>query len=70
MEPDFILLTGPDQRIRHTVLYRDGVAIRTLTATGERLSQDCSRRHELDPRGNDGPVHGESFSAGIWAHLV
>ena len=70
MEPDFILLTGPDRRLRHTVLYRDGVAIRTLTATGHRLSDDCSVRHELDPRGSDGPVHGESFSASIWAHLV
>ena len=70
MEPDFIMLIGADERIRHTVLYRDGVAIRTLTAKGKRLGGDCSERHELDPRGNDGPVHGESFSADIWAHLV
>ena len=41
MEPDFIILTGPDQRVRHTVLYRGGVAVRTLTARGKRLSSDC-----------------------------
>lgn len=70
MEPDFILLTGPGQRIRHTVLYRDGVATRTLTAHGTRLSPLCDKRHALDPRGPEGPVHGEIFSASIWESLV
>ena len=70
-EPDFILLTGPDERVRHTVLYRDGLAIRTLTARGKRLSTDCSTRHKLDPRGtNNGSVHGDNFNGSIWAHLV
>ena len=32
MEPDFIMLTAPGERVRHTVLYRHGEAVRTLTA--------------------------------------
>lgn len=70
MEPDFIMLTAPGQRVRHTVLYRDGVATRTLTARGVRLSPTCDRRHALDPRGLEGPVHEAPFSASIWQHLV
>jgi hypothetical protein len=70
MEPDFIILTSPTTRVRHTVLYRGGVAVRTLTARGDKLSDDASTRHPLDPRGADGPVHEESFSSTIWAHLV
>lgn len=70
MEPDFIIVTAPGQRTRHTVLYRDGVAIRTLTARGTRLSSDCERRHALDPRGADGAVHEERFQASIWRHLI
>ena len=69
IEPDFIFITGPDERVRHTVLYRDGVALRTLTAKGRRLSHSCETRHELDPRGPDGPVHGDRFEATIWSHL-
>ena len=69
-EPDFIIITGEGERTRHTVLYRSGVAIRTLTARGTRLTQDCDKRHEWDPRGPDGPVHEEPFKANIWAHLV
>lgn len=70
MEPDFIALTAPGERIRHTVLYRDGVATRTLTARGNRLSPTCDTRHPIDPRGIDGPVHEQPFKASIWSHLV
>jgi hypothetical protein len=66
MEPDFIVLTAPGERIRHTVLYRNGVATRTLTAKGTRLSPTCDKRHDIDPRGPDGDVHGEAFKATIW----
>jgi hypothetical protein len=70
MEPDFIILTAPGQRVRHTVLYRHGEAVRTLTAKGTRLWPTCDRRHPLDPRGTDGPVHEPPFSSPIWEHLV
>ncbi len=70
MEPDFIIVTGPGERTRHTVLYRDGLALRTLTARGKRISATCDARHELDPRGTDGPVHEEPFQAEIWKHLL
>ena len=70
MEPDFIMLTAPGERVRHTVLYRHGEAVRTLTARGTRLWPSCDRRHTLDPRGSDGPVHEEPFSSPIWAHLA
>ena len=69
-EPDFIIVTAPGQRIRHTVLYRDGKAVRTLTAKGTRLAPTCEARHSLDPRGPEGPVHEEPFQADIWSHLV
>ena len=70
MEPDFIILTAPDQRVRHTLLYRDGIAVRTLTARGQKLSDNDKVRHALDPRGPDGKIHGETFRAPIWSHLV
>ena len=70
MEPDFIMLTAPGQRVRHTVLYRNGVATRTLTARGTRLSPTCTERHPLDPRGTGGPVHEAPFQAQIWKHLT
>ena len=70
MEPDFIMLTAPGERVRHTVLYRHGEAVRTLTAKGTRLWPSCDRRHPLDPRGESGPVHEAPFSSPIWAHLV
>lgn len=70
MEPDFIILTGTGQRVRHTVLYRNGQATRTLTAHGQRLSPSCEQRHALDPRGVDGPVHEQPFKANIWQHLT
>jgi hypothetical protein len=69
-EPDFIIVTGEGERTRHTVLYRNSVAIRTLTAKGKRLTRNCSERHEWDPRGPDGPVHEEPFKATIWSHLA
>ena len=68
-EPDFIVLTGPGQRLRHTVLYRHGKAVRTLTAKGSRLSPSCERRHPLDPRGEDGAVHEARFESDIWSQL-
>lgn len=70
MEPDVIVLTAPGERIRHTVLYRNGEACRTLTARGTRLWPTCERRHPLDPRGAEGPVHEEPFSSNIWSHLA
>ena len=70
MEPDFIMLTAPGERVRHTVLYRNGEAVRTLTAKGTRLWPSCERRHTLDTRCEDGPVHEEPFSSSIWSHLV
>lgn len=70
MEPDFIMLTAPGERVRHTVLYREGEAVRTLTAKGTRLSPCCDSRHPLDPRGEEGPVHEPPFKSPIWEHLV
>jgi len=69
MEPDFIMLTAPGERVRHTVLYRHGEAVRTLTARGTRLWPTCDRRHPLDTRGAEGPVHEVPFSSTIWSHL-
>ena len=70
MEPDFIMLTAPGQRVRHTVLYRHGKAVRTLTARGTRLLPTCERRHPLDPRGEKGPVHEAPFVSPVWKHLA
>ncbi len=70
MEPDFIALTAPGERIRHTVLYKDGVATRTLTARGTRLLPTCDTRHPIDPRGAEGDVHETPFQASIWQHVV
>ena len=69
-EPDFIMLLCEGQRIRHTVLYRNGRATRSLTARGVRLSTECRERHSLDPRGPDGPIHEQPFVSGIWSHLT
>ena len=57
VEPDFIHLTGAGQRTRTTLLYRHGVAVRTLHASGYMLSPDPSVRVSCDPRGASGPVH-------------
>lgn len=70
MEPDFIMLTAPGERVRHTVLYRDGQAVRTLTAKGTRLLPTCDERHSLDPRGPGELVHEPAFQSPIWQHLV
>lgn len=70
MEPDFIYLISPNERLRHTVLYRDAVATRTLTARGHRLSPSCAKRLDIDPRGSDGPVHDEPFVTQIWSELA
>jgi hypothetical protein len=70
MEPDFIVLTAPGQRVRHTILYRHGLAKRTLTARGTRLLPSCEKRHPSDPRGPDGPVHEATFSSPVWQQLA
>lgn len=70
MEPDFIIQTAPGERVRHTVLYRNGKALRTLTAKGTRLWPTCEKRHPLDPRGEHGNVHEPVFKSGIWQHLI
>jgi hypothetical protein len=56
-EPDFIRLIGTIERTRTTVLYRDGIAVRTLDVRGVKLSPDPTRRLPVDPRGADGDVH-------------
>jgi hypothetical protein len=56
-EPDCIRLLGPGQRTRTTILYRGGVAVRTLTANGYKLAPVGDQRVPWDPRGPEGPVH-------------
>lgn len=56
-EPDHIRLLGAGQRTRVTVLYREGILVRTMTVAGSLLTNDPTVRHPLDPRGRDGPVH-------------
>lgn len=56
-EPDCIRLLGPSARTRTTLLYRDGVAVRTLTAYGQKIGPITDRRVPWDPRGAEGPVH-------------
>ncbi len=56
-EPDCVRLLGPNLRMRTTLLYRRGRAVRTLTAEGTRVSPVADRRVSWDPRGADGPVH-------------
>ncbi len=58
-EPDCIRLLGPGTRTRTTLLYRDGEAVRCLTANGHKVAPVADRRVPWDPRGPDGPVHGE-----------
>ena len=53
MEPDFIMLTAPGERVRHTVLYRLGEAVRTLTAKGTRLWPSCERRQATHSSSSD-----------------
>jgi len=42
------------------MLYRNGVAVRTLRAHGTRLAPSAAQRMDWDPRGIDGPVHQQS----------
>jgi hypothetical protein len=56
-EPDWIYLPDDHTRLRATVLYRHGVAVRSLRANGTRLAHTADSRHAWDPRGLDGPVH-------------
>jgi hypothetical protein len=56
-EPDCIRLLGPGQRTRTTLLYRDGIAQRTLTAYGTKIAPEATRRVPWDPRGPEGDVH-------------
>lgn len=57
LEPDFVQLLGPGKRNRTTLLYRQGLAVRSLHASGHRLSPVGSKRLAIDPRGAEGPVH-------------
>lgn len=57
-EPDFIQLIGDRHRVRRTLLYRDGKAIRTLSAHGTKIQDDAKSRVSFDPRGQQGEVHG------------
>lgn len=57
-EPDLIRIEGR-RRWRNTVLWRHAELARTLHVTGELLSDDPTRQHDLDPRGKNHPVHGE-----------
>lgn len=56
-EPDCIRLLSPHLRTRTTVLYRNGTAVRTLTANGSKIAPTANRRVPDDPRGPDGDVH-------------
>ncbi len=56
-EPDCVRLIGSGERTRTTVLYRGGIAVRTLTAWGQRLAPTADRRLPWDPRGPDGDPH-------------
>lgn len=60
-DPDYVRIDG-DTRTRVTTLYKDNRVVRTMLATGTRLTTDTSQRVEQDPRGADGPVH-ETLSA-------
>lgn len=55
-EPD-VIHVDEARRTRVTILYRNGAAVRTLTARGVKLSPVADRRVSFDPRGADGPVH-------------
>ena len=70
VEPDIISYYAPGKRTRTTLLYRHGVATRTCTAFGTRISPTCERRADIDPRGIEGPVHEAPFEAQVWKHLV
>ena len=65
-DPDHIRLLGADQRTRTTTLYRQGELVRVLSVSGTRLSADPTVRHDLDPRGPDGPVHAERSTTHVY----
>ncbi len=66
-EPDVVRLVPPDGRVRTTLLYRNGLAVRTLSAHGERISQSTERRLPFDPRGAEGAVHeGSGGDSAVW----
>ncbi|MBE7513612.1 MAG: hypothetical protein HS103_12465 [Anaerolineales bacterium] len=56
-EPDFLQIMPTGMRLRTTILYRDGIAVRTLTAHGMRIAPLADRRVAFDPRGAEGEVH-------------
>jgi hypothetical protein len=56
-EPDCIRLLSASERTRTTVLYRNGAAVRTLTANGYKVAPTAARRVPDDPRGMEGAVH-------------
>jgi hypothetical protein len=66
-EPDCIRLVGTSERTRTTLLYRNGVAVRCLTANGTRIAPVADRRVPWDPRGPEGPVHGEPKATLVFA---
>ena len=56
-EPDCVRLLSPGARTRTTLLYRDGLAVRCLTANGTKIAPVADRRVAWDPRGPSGAVH-------------
>jgi hypothetical protein len=56
-EPDYIRLIGTSERTRTTVLYKGGVAVRTLNVRGWKVAPTAARRMPYDPRGAEGDVH-------------
>jgi hypothetical protein len=67
LEPDVVRLVGDLERTRTTLLYRDGVAVRSLAARGVKLTEATDRRVSLDPRGEEGEVHGQRSATRVFA---
>lgn len=66
-EPDCVRLIAPNQRTRTTVLYRDGLVVRTLTAHGYKVAPTAEFRVAIDPRGTIGSVHSEKRTTQVFA---
>ncbi|HUN21508.1 MAG TPA: hypothetical protein PK299_00090 [Anaerolineales bacterium] len=66
-EPDYIRILSPGVRTRTTILYRHGMAVRTLTAHGTLLSPVANQRVSWDPRGAEGAVHNIRSSTQVFA---
>lgn len=66
-EPDCIRLLDSSTRTRTTLLYRDSEAVRCMTANGTRVAPVADRRVPWDPRGPEGPVHGEVKATHVFA---